>query len=200
MVDRGTFSNVMLDLAHVDDRIRSCAPLGEMTPLPDDFIPDSWSVICGRGKYAFNHTGNRRFRVLCHANLEKYSTCKSKMEKSLIVMSIVDAIREGSQNGGFIKKDASGRWVEVGDNVAREKVGQELRQMAAKTKPTKKAKQRLTAATPPNIQIPQSRLKMSPSSVPLDPSSVNQLFENIFGNGKSSIASCQETAALNSSF
>ena len=37
-------------------------------------------------------------------NMQKYGDSKSKIEKSLIVMSIVEAIREGSVVGGFIKK------------------------------------------------------------------------------------------------
>ena len=129
MVDRGNFSNLMNDLDHVDYRIRSCVPLDGMTPLPVDFQPDCWSVICGRGKKVFNHVGNRRFRALCDQNLEKYAACKSKIEKSVIVMSIVDRIREGSKNGGLVKRDkVSGRWFEVGDSAAREKVGQQLRE------------------------------------------------------------------------
>lgn len=72
--------------------------------------------------------GNQRFRSLCELRKERYSAAKSKIEKSLIVMEIVDAIREGSQCGGFVKKDPkASRWYEVGDAVAREKVGQQLR-------------------------------------------------------------------------
>ena len=41
---------------------------------------------------------------------------------------IVDTVRENSQMGGFVKRDRkTGAWFEVGDSVAREKVGQALR-------------------------------------------------------------------------
>ena len=55
MVDRGSFSNYMNDLTHVDGRVRSNAPLDKNTPLPENWIPDKWSVICGRGKECFDH-------------------------------------------------------------------------------------------------------------------------------------------------
>ena len=55
MVDRGSFSNFMNDLTHVDGRVRSNAPLDKNTPLPEKWIPDKWSVICGRGRECFDH-------------------------------------------------------------------------------------------------------------------------------------------------
>ena len=60
---------------------------------------DPWAVICGRGKDSFNHTGNKRLRVLVQANLEKYASTKSKIAKTLIVSSIVDAVRNASPQG-----------------------------------------------------------------------------------------------------
>jgi hypothetical protein len=128
-----------------DDRVRSTAPLDNMAPLPRDWQPNNWSVICGSGKATFNHckrktekvdsdnqsfkqrpaatlfqdaysnlrkhfsprwtaVGNRRFRILIQLNLEKYKNSKNRAEKSLIVMSIVDTIREASKTGGFVKK------------------------------------------------------------------------------------------------
>jgi hypothetical protein len=47
--------------------------------------------------------GNRRFRILIDLNMQKYKDAKSKIEKSLIVMTIVDAVREGSVTGGFVR-------------------------------------------------------------------------------------------------
>ena len=67
-------------------------------------------------------------------NLAKYEAAKTKLEKSLIVVSILDAIREGSNNmGGFVKLDPiTNCWFEVGDEVAREKIGQLFRLTLAK--------------------------------------------------------------------
>ena len=128
MVDRGSFSNMMNDLSFIDERVRCHAPLDRMTPLPAHWKPDNWSVVCGRGRDAFDHIGNRRFRLLVEINLEKYTQAKTKFEKSIIVLGILDAIRDASQVGGFVKQDPkNGRYFEVGDEVAREKVGQQFR-------------------------------------------------------------------------
>ena len=54
----------------------------------------------------------------------------SKKEKSTVVTTIVETIRSACQEtgGGFIRKDPlSQRWYEVTDKIAREKVGQALR-------------------------------------------------------------------------
>jgi len=81
--------------------------------------------------------GNRRFRLLCEISLEKYSAAQSKTEKSVVVMSIVDAIRKGSEGSiGFVKRDPVAKaWVEVGEATAREKVGQQLRELIAQGDP-----------------------------------------------------------------
>lgn len=100
--------------------------------------------------------GNRRFRILCELNLHKYEAAQSKTEKSVIVMSIVDAVREAAGIGGFVRQVrfvpaqrtnnttrtltpvfssqdlSSKQWFEVGDVIAREKVGQQLRDLMNK--------------------------------------------------------------------
>ncbi len=50
------------------------------------------------------------------------------MEKSGIVSVIIRTVRSRSPVGGFVKLDSTtGRWQEVGDHLAREKVGQTIR-------------------------------------------------------------------------
>jgi hypothetical protein len=85
-------------------------------------------VICGRGKQCFQHPGNRKFRDIVEMFLPAYADASCKVEKSIVVSNIVDAVRTSSPNGGFVKQDeVSGHWREVGDRLAREKVGQALR-------------------------------------------------------------------------
>ena len=61
-------------------------------------------------------------------HLERYNAATTKQEKSRIVSDIVDTIRQASPDGGFVKLDPlTGSWREVGDHLAREKVGQTLR-------------------------------------------------------------------------
>ena len=80
-----------------------------------------------------SHTGNIAFRETIEHQLERYHSATSKLDKSLIVIEIVDEIRSRTMNGGFIqqKKDPSDRntkiWFEIGDTLARAKVGHALR-------------------------------------------------------------------------
>ena len=84
--------------------------------LPVSYVLGEYDVICGRGSTCFNHIGNRRFRKLVAAHLDRYSMAKSKVSKNAILCDIVQYVRSKSPNGGFVKKNRStGRFVEVGD-------------------------------------------------------------------------------------
>lgn len=48
--------------------------------------------------------GNRRFRVLVEAHVHVYNLASSRFEKSVVVMKIVDTVRECSGIGGFVRK------------------------------------------------------------------------------------------------
>ena len=97
------------------------------TPLPDDFEPGAYDVIVNRGKHSYNHIGNRRYRLTIEMNTDRYSKAATKLDKSIVVNEIVDTFRSGSGGGGFVKKTQDGQWVEIGDQLAREKVGHALR-------------------------------------------------------------------------
>lgn len=84
--------------------------------LPQDYTPNNYSVLCGRGREFFNAIGNRRFRVIVSIFLERYSQADTKSKKSQIVSDVVDMVR--SSGGGFVKLE-NGGWWEVGDSVAR---------------------------------------------------------------------------------
>lgn len=66
-------------------------------------------------------------------NLKRYQSAKCKVDKTLVVIGIVNSIRKSSPlSGGFIKKcPKTGRWVSMSDEAAREKVGHCLRDMIA---------------------------------------------------------------------
>jgi hypothetical protein len=101
----------------------------KMAPLRATFTPGPFDVICARGKDAKNHCGNRRFRQKVQDALLNYSKSDSKMEKSMILSDIVESVRRGSPFGGFVKSNQHGQWFEVGDHLAREKVGQSFRDL-----------------------------------------------------------------------
>jgi hypothetical protein len=95
----------------------------EMVELPASFVPGPGFVICAKGKQAKAHSGNRMLRFLVESNLQDYSECPSKLERSFIVSQIIKSIR---QNGGFVRS-VNERWYDVSDRNAREKIGQMFR-------------------------------------------------------------------------
>eukprot|EP00980_Cylindrotheca_fusiformis_P012506 scaffold3073_cov66-Cylindrotheca_fusiformis.AAC.21 len=149
MVDRGLFDKKgYFRDAHLQSNISSAA--GHSRLLPSDFQPGNWDVICHSGKEAHDHSkykshfpcryptialnysvkvGNRRFRICIENNLQSYSNAKCRSKKSAIISDIVTSIRESSSHGGgFVRLDSyTQQWYEVGDKVARDKVGQTLR-------------------------------------------------------------------------
>ena len=67
MVDRGgknarSMSNQSNDENHRFDymnyvnRMQSLAPRQESRMLPEDYQPDNWTVICGRGRAPYDHS------------------------------------------------------------------------------------------------------------------------------------------------
>jgi len=85
-------------------------------------------VLSGRGGGTNVHPGNRNFRDLINLHRRAYLKAR-KNDKPAISRAIVSAIREN--NGRFLKKDEkTGLWYEIGDDAAREKTSQALRQRA----------------------------------------------------------------------
>lgn len=86
-------------------------------------------VLCGRGGGTNAHPGNREFRDMINLHRRKYLKAR-KNDKPAISRSIVQSIRE--KNGRFLKKDEkTGLYYEIGDDNAREKTSQALRQRAS---------------------------------------------------------------------
>ena len=119
--------------------------------LPKGFVPHELDVICAKGRQRFNHPGNCRLRKFVQENISDYRAARSKMDKTIVVASIVDTIQEARPNGGFIKKEGKS-WVRVSDKVAREKVGHMIRAAVKKGSST-------TAPIVPNKTSSSSSLK-----------------------------------------
>ncbi len=121
-----------------------------LTPLPVGYEPRSRDVCCGRGKRNWNHEGNVWFRNLIQANVDRYVQAPSKTDKTAVVISVVEQVR---QEGAFFVKqdDDSGRWYDIGDIQAREKVGHSLRdQVTAQKKKEKEG----DSLSPPRSRTP----------------------------------------------
>jgi hypothetical protein len=74
--------------------------------------------------------GNKRFKICIENYLRSHTKAATRSAKSAVISDIVSSIRESSaqEGGGFVRFDASHcLWYEVGDKVARDKVGQALR-------------------------------------------------------------------------
>lgn len=129
-------------IAQMQGKKPDCAIKAEVErkKLPKNFSPGKYDVICARGKVATTHSGNIIFRQLIQKYKSEYAQAKSKLEKSIIVSKVVDSVRDNSPDGGFVKKVCD-QWYEVGDSVAREKIGQCLRdQLHSKYKSSTRAK------------------------------------------------------------
>lgn len=92
--------------------------------------PHDNDVLCGRGGGTNNHVGNENFRVLVTRKKRDYLN-SSKREKPLVSKSIVDEIRGMHPPGRFLQKnDSTNLWFDIGDQKAREKTSQALREGA----------------------------------------------------------------------
>jgi len=93
--------------------------------------PTENDVLCGRGGSINSHPGNERFRNLVERRKRVYLTARFKREKRLIASSIVSEIRGLSPPGRFLTKDPkTNQWRDIGDEKARDKTSQALRENA----------------------------------------------------------------------
>eukprot|EP00980_Cylindrotheca_fusiformis_P010726 scaffold2408_cov94-Cylindrotheca_fusiformis.AAC.1 len=139
MVDRGfLYTNGVLPLpihASAFERL-----------LPPQFEPGNWDVICHNGK---SNTSHSKFIVRL-----SYTKASSRSGKSAVITNIVASIRDCSDTGGgFVRFDPSlNQWYEVGDKVARDKVGQALRDILRSRKSTKDTMPRTSSAPVKSVQ------------------------------------------------
>lgn len=87
-------------------------------------------VICGRGGAVNNHSGNMRFRQLISKFKHQYMT-ESKQSKAYVAVRVLEAVKSSTPPGRFLCKYPVG-YLECGDDRAREKTKQALREGAAK--------------------------------------------------------------------
>ena len=99
---------------------------GKPQQLPSSYKPGQYDVICGRGKAAFNHSGNKYFRTLIQKYQVDFGIATSRMERMIVVTNIVDAVR--AKGMGFVKKEKDGHYWQIGDRLSREKIGTLLRE------------------------------------------------------------------------
>lgn len=93
-------------------------------------FPNVNDVLSGRGGRINNHEGNVHFRTLvAKVKLQYLSRQTKKPDKAVIAANIVDQVRKLDPPGRFLKEcPDTGLWYEVGDERARRKAGQALRE------------------------------------------------------------------------
>ena len=140
-----TTDNVLIpDLFFEQEKATPTAILATTTVQKEQEIteqhqPGPFAVVCGRGKLALTHSGNKRYKVLLKKFATKYSQAESKVDKSLVVSEIVGLINSSKPNpssncidAGFVKQANDGRWYRIKDDLAREKIGANLRDLLHK--------------------------------------------------------------------
>ena len=117
--------------------------------------PELSDILFGRGWPKMGHPGNAAFRNTLESRLEEYNAIKSKREKTLVTLSIVNEFKECGAR--FLKEENSGFWVEVSNNVARQKVSIGFRDV-------RKARQKLYASLKAGQAAVPAASKPEPSS------------------------------------
>lgn len=90
-------------------------------------------VLLGRGGATNSHSGNKAFRGLVKAHQDEYLNAKKK-DKPAVAARVVERIRQ--QGGYFLRQHGTSQdgrhiyWVDVGDDRAKEKTCQALREGA----------------------------------------------------------------------
>lgn len=97
-------------------------PLHQKAELPEGYEPSPLDVLCGRGVECFNHSGNVAFRRVLEANLDRYTSARTKLEKSILVVEIVDMVRNSGgsvDSAKFLRMNhKTRRYYEIGDDAA----------------------------------------------------------------------------------
>lgn len=89
--------------------------------------PNHNDVLCGRGRTAFEHPGNQRLREKIALTLDKYNSCGSRQERSIVILETVNSIMI-DQGGRFLKSDKeTGKWYDGGISAAKLRVSTALR-------------------------------------------------------------------------
>jgi hypothetical protein len=115
-------------------------------------------VLSGRGGGTNVHPGNRTFRDLINLHRRAYLKAR-KNDKPAISRAIVRSVREA--NGRFLRKDEkTGLWFEIGDDAAREKTSQALRQRAPEMRKLLFDTEREEARSVAEDHIRQQRMMM----------------------------------------
>ena len=129
-------------------------------------MPHNNDVLLGRGGNNNKHIGNAQLRSLARAHVATYSRA-SKKDKSKISREIVNHVRSMNPPGRFLKRHQfSEEWEDVGDDIAREKASQALRDAVSSKDTVDELDQELLASAGNSAaaSLPARESAMAPSS------------------------------------
>ena len=83
-----------------------------------------YDIVCGKHQHAYNHTGNRRFRVTISMFISAYTSCSNRVESRKVINKIEKTLKDAGAR--FLKEQPSnsGKYVEVSQRQARNKIQQ----------------------------------------------------------------------------
>ena len=100
----------------------------ESYPLTNISEPTNNDCLFGRGGGTNHHPGNKKFRELVDKRKDEYKAAK-KSDKAIVAMEIITNWRAQSPPGRFLKLEENTKlYNDVGDDKAREKTSQALRE------------------------------------------------------------------------
>lgn len=115
------------------------------------YRPTSHDILCGRGRGSFLHEGNKVYLSLLRQNIQTYTTTEKRVEKSLIIKSVVSSLKE--RGFRFLKQEERTEgWYELTDDECYNRTAHALRDLIRKKKPkgrrnTKKSASRSSSPT-----------------------------------------------------
>jgi len=100
-----------------------------------------FDVLCGRDKLSYNNVGNRRFRVMINVNLPHYLKCKTRTDRSKMILALTYDLQIISCHFRFFrrvkgadKENDCSTLVELDHKQTREKIAHALRDAASQQK------------------------------------------------------------------
>ncbi|KAG7337912.1 hypothetical protein IV203_022442 [Nitzschia inconspicua] len=97
--------------------------------LPESFQPSESDVIVGWARQNYHHEGNQILRNIVRENVPRYVAAKTKHEKGIIIIEILETIKARSPSGlGILRQNpTTKRWFYIGTDKAKDKIGHALR-------------------------------------------------------------------------
>ena len=110
-----------------------------------------YTILCGRSSAAYNHIGNRRFRMTINLNLQRYMEARSKKSKGEVIRSTLKFLCEDV--GAQFVKEQNSSYVEITKKAAYEKVSHSLRDLALNATRQHKSKATINSRNKKSLNI-----------------------------------------------